>query len=522
MKRQVHLHFLDLVDGSVAAAISSAFGINIDSIRLHANSQIAESFGARAFACGDQIHFAPGELDPSTAEGWRVIGHELAHVVQQRLSLVPQIAGIVDDPELEREAHAAGHLAANVFVTGRVSATPFYPGPIPAKTRHCAIQCLMSLTDFKAASSASGQRDKVKAIDRELEAFHNLDKAKPRDYVALLNNLQSLKSACSTYLSANPNSARNPGIKRLQREIALEEPVLDPLAKYAAEADVERKWEHLEQAQETELSNRSKPDFKRPGSDDEITRLINQFENSTRKNLAAADVITRDINALRKLADDDDMPAILKLIIEEATNTANTRQLDLKLGMPGAAYNTSKGAAVPKYTLKHALEQYLGRRWRMGSLLHELTHISIAEIFDNTVLILAIRKDATDQEILHLAAWRRGRIADLKQKIGAALDLAPTLLSEMRSKVEYPVSGKLGQYLSNFQTQLGVLMHGRFDRLRRCGLDCELIEYDTVINQMALWCALSNIDKMHPVYAQLLVLAQEAYLHRATAALRAA
>jgi hypothetical protein len=117
MNHQVYLHFLDLVDGSVAASIARSFGINLDSLRTQLNSEAAVAFGTRAFAYGDQIHFAPGEFDRSTVEGWRIIGHELAHVVQQRLGRVPQIAGIIDDPELEREAHAAGDLAASVFAT---------------------------------------------------------------------------------------------------------------------------------------------------------------------------------------------------------------------------------------------------------------------------------------------------------------------------------------------------------------------------------------------------------------------
>ena len=39
---------------------------------------------ARAFATGNDVYFAKGEYNPGSADGDRLIAHELAHVVQQR------------------------------------------------------------------------------------------------------------------------------------------------------------------------------------------------------------------------------------------------------------------------------------------------------------------------------------------------------------------------------------------------------------------------------------------------------
>ncbi len=39
---------------------------------------------ARAFATGTDVYFAKGEYSPGSADGDRLIAHELAHVVQQR------------------------------------------------------------------------------------------------------------------------------------------------------------------------------------------------------------------------------------------------------------------------------------------------------------------------------------------------------------------------------------------------------------------------------------------------------
>jgi hypothetical protein len=518
MNYQVYLHFLDLVDGSVAASIARSFGINLDNLRIQLNSEVAVAFGARAFAYGDQIHFAPGEFDRSTAEGWRIVGHELAHVVQQRLGRVPQIAGIIDDPELEREAHAAGDLAASVFATGRVPATPFYPGPIPAKAHRCAVQCLMSLTDFKTETVASGPRSKVKKIDDALEALHTLDKKTPRNYVTLLAKLRSLSTACKTYLRENPKSDRKGGIDRLERQIALEEVVLAPLADYyAGKADLMKAWEHLEQAQDKVQDVQSKPEFKRRFCDVEIQGLIDELEGQIRVAKYDAKMVLRDIDQLRKLADLEGLPPILKSIIQEATNAANTRQIDFKIREPGSGYNISNGGTGPKYTLRHRLGQ-VGRKWRMGSLLHELTHISIAEIFDNTLMMLAIRKDADDDEMIQFARLRRAKIIELQRKINAANDLDPALQREMQVKANYPLNGVLQRYMSDFRRLFSDSDFKRFAKLgQERKMDGELIEYDTVINQMALWCALSKIDEKHAVYRELLTLAREAYQYRAIA-----
>ncbi len=40
--------------------------------------------GSATFNIGNEIHFAPGSLQPHTKEGKELIAHELSHVVQQR------------------------------------------------------------------------------------------------------------------------------------------------------------------------------------------------------------------------------------------------------------------------------------------------------------------------------------------------------------------------------------------------------------------------------------------------------
>ena len=90
------------------AALFSDFG----DVRIHEGGHV-EELGARAFARGNELHFAPGEYRPGTPEGDRLIGHELAHVIQQRKGRVAG-GGMIDDPSLEAEADAHGDRIAGL------------------------------------------------------------------------------------------------------------------------------------------------------------------------------------------------------------------------------------------------------------------------------------------------------------------------------------------------------------------------------------------------------------------------
>lgn len=99
----------------VRTQMEQAFGTDFSGVRVHVGDA-APSVGALAFAQGEGVHFAPGQYDPDSARGQALIGHELAHVVQQRQGRVatPQGKGapINADATLEAEADAAGAAVA--------------------------------------------------------------------------------------------------------------------------------------------------------------------------------------------------------------------------------------------------------------------------------------------------------------------------------------------------------------------------------------------------------------------------
>lgn len=127
----------------VRLKMEAAFGADFARVRVHEGPE-PESIGAAAFTRGQDIHFARGRYRPRTAEGQRLLGHELAHVVQQRVGRVAALrASAVPlnlDPSLEAEAARSGAQAAlgrPAYVAGGSGAAPCAscvgPPPIQAQ-----------------------------------------------------------------------------------------------------------------------------------------------------------------------------------------------------------------------------------------------------------------------------------------------------------------------------------------------------------------------------------------------------
>lgn len=99
------------------AKMEKSFGTSFSDVKIHGESAQAKAIGALAYTQGNNIHFAPGAYNPQSASGQALLGHELAHVTQQRAGRVPvphQRKGlpINADPSLENEADVMGAKAA--------------------------------------------------------------------------------------------------------------------------------------------------------------------------------------------------------------------------------------------------------------------------------------------------------------------------------------------------------------------------------------------------------------------------
>jgi hypothetical protein len=100
---------------SIRQKMESFYGTSFSDVRVHVGPQ-ASAIGALAFTQGSHIHFAPGQYNPSSPQGQAILGHELAHVVQQRSGRVKNPFGsgvaVVQDHGLEAEADRLGQRAA--------------------------------------------------------------------------------------------------------------------------------------------------------------------------------------------------------------------------------------------------------------------------------------------------------------------------------------------------------------------------------------------------------------------------
>jgi Domain of unknown function (DUF4157) len=141
----------------IQAKMEKALGANFSGVRVHVGPEAA-SIGAVAFTWGANIHFAQGQYNPHTPQGRFLLGHELAHVVQQRAGRVPNPFGggvaVVQDQALEAEADRFGRLAAMGFESSpAVSSAGLSSGPsgfgvISRKRAGLSLRCSRNYTQI--------------------------------------------------------------------------------------------------------------------------------------------------------------------------------------------------------------------------------------------------------------------------------------------------------------------------------------------------------------------------------------
>src|SRR4029453_13184450 len=109
--------------------VANSLGTDLSGVTMVPGSAAAVHIKANAFTQGETVHFAPGKYAPGTDSGRALIGHELAHVVQQRQGRVSptvqaHVLAINMASGLEAEADRMGQAAAR----GETIAAPAVAG----------------------------------------------------------------------------------------------------------------------------------------------------------------------------------------------------------------------------------------------------------------------------------------------------------------------------------------------------------------------------------------------------------
>jgi len=107
------------LDPATRAFMEPRLGHDFGNVRIHTDARAAESargVNALAYTVGRDVVFGAGQYDPGTETGKKLLGHELAHVVQQRnqpATLQGQLQVNEPGEPLEKEAEdAAGAIVA--------------------------------------------------------------------------------------------------------------------------------------------------------------------------------------------------------------------------------------------------------------------------------------------------------------------------------------------------------------------------------------------------------------------------
>jgi predicted secreted Zn-dependent protease len=121
---------------SLRGSFEESLGVRLADVRVHTggeSAEVARSIAAKAFTVGQDIHFAAGQYDPSSAGGKHLLAHEVAHTAQQaaggthvhtKLEVSQAGDAIESEADAAADAMVAGHKAS-------VSAAPIAAARTP-------------------------------------------------------------------------------------------------------------------------------------------------------------------------------------------------------------------------------------------------------------------------------------------------------------------------------------------------------------------------------------------------------
>lgn len=195
----------------VQEKMEALFKTSFADVRVHVGPQAA-AFGALALTCGTNLFFAPGQYEPLTPRGQQLLGHELAHVVQQRAGRVRNPFGtgiaVIQDHALEAEAERMGLKAARPGPGSLVQAK--LATPVSGSHRHAGAPAWQPVARIIQRAD-----DLPKSL-----GYSSIGKDTPPDVLEEAVRRSGLGGQYTGHLSGKPGDSEHPSTKKANRIIA--------------------------------------------------------------------------------------------------------------------------------------------------------------------------------------------------------------------------------------------------------------------------------------------------------------
>lgn len=134
----------------IQTKMEGSFGTDFSDVQIRENSSVAKNLNALAFTQGNEVHFAPGEYNPQSIKGQKILAHELSHIIQQREGKVKstheeQGHNISEQIELENEADRHSKIAVRGGTIGETAHTGNQPQSAAVQKKSAPKQLFRSL-----------------------------------------------------------------------------------------------------------------------------------------------------------------------------------------------------------------------------------------------------------------------------------------------------------------------------------------------------------------------------------------
>ncbi|MCU0541836.1 MAG: DUF4157 domain-containing protein [Oscillatoriaceae cyanobacterium Prado104] len=168
------------LDSKTRSLMEYRFGHDFSQVRLHIGTkatQSAQAVGALAYTLGHHIVVDADRYAPETAEGQRLLAHELVHVLQQS-PLILENGTFEVTPgaeQLQRAIPQGLVIAAGIIAAIAACASPWYFYAMRTysgktdKWRHCYVSCQMSKTCGPILTELAGLGKEIR--DRAVAAY---------------------------------------------------------------------------------------------------------------------------------------------------------------------------------------------------------------------------------------------------------------------------------------------------------------------------------------------------------------